>query len=176
MCRIAITKMTAHCRYSLLPSTHCYINKRCTSVSGIGEVWGSYAGDMEDCGLLPCSSVDRCEPFGRTCCRWRGSSLWEGPAVGGEVRAFGKELPSMDRCEPLGRTYCRWTGASLWEGPAVSSIIVEDSYTFSETLSPVQYSTRHLISPASRTIMLNRSDVVRTPDKSTVTATDQRRL
>jgi len=65
------------------------------------------------------------------------------------VLVFGKDLPSMDRCEPLGRTCCRWIGASLWkdllsvdrceplEGPAVSSITMEDSYTFSETLSPV---------------------------------------
>jgi len=36
--------------------------------------------------------------------RWIGASLSEGPAVGGEVRAFGKDLLSVERLEPLGRT------------------------------------------------------------------------
>jgi len=63
--------------------------------------------------------VEMFEPLGRTWCRWRGSSLWEGPADGGDVRAFGKDLLSVERFEPLGRNFRQWIGASLWEGPTV---------------------------------------------------------
>ena len=39
-------------------------------------------------------SVDRCEFLGRNFRQWIGVSLWEGPAVGGQVRVFG-EGPSV---------------------------------------------------------------------------------
>ena len=39
-------------------------------------------------------SVERFEPLGRNFRQWIGASLWEGPTVGGQVRAFGKDLLS----------------------------------------------------------------------------------
>jgi len=65
-------------------------------------------------------SVDSCEVLGRTCCRRTVASLWEGPAVGGQLRAFGLDLLSVDRCERLGRICFQWIGASFWEGFSVN--------------------------------------------------------
>jgi hypothetical protein len=67
----------------------------------------------------------RCELLGRTCLQLIVASFWEGPSVngpaaGGQLRSFGKDVPSVNRYELSGRTCCRWTLASLWEAPAFS--------------------------------------------------------